>query len=641
VAQRSDDRPDRRSHAAARALVFADPASQALLTRLSHVARSEAVITLLGEPGTGKELYARHLHALTRSAGPFVAFDCGAAPERAVERALFGSEHDTLTRSAFDAAAGGTLYLDGPAALGASAQARLVRALERRRAERVGGTHERAFDVRVIAASHVDLGATRAAGRLMPALYYLLCAAPVHVPPLRERRADIVPLAQSLLLGLCTRRGLAEVTLSPAAASRLTCYRWPGNVRELARVLEQALLECGGSELDADALPLLDGALTPARALEPLFRGLFEAQVPDLRAEVERQLFRAAYAHAGTNQQETARLLGTTRHVVRARLLAEGVHVPRPRRPRRRRVRIGHQRFGLLGALAASGQLEARFADHGAVVEWCTFNSGLDVITALLHDELALGVVGEGPSVLAQATPSGLAYVAAEASAPEAEAIVAPPGSPLRSVGDLRGRCVAVQRGANAHYLLLCALREAGVGLHEVRVLELAPAAAREAFAQGEVDAWAIWDPWLAGLERAGAHVLRDGRGLALNPAYHLAAQRFADEAPELVNVFVEALSATAEWVRDHPAEAAALLAERSGWEVDVVSRSLSRKLAARVDSAALLPSQQAVADAFHDAAVLPCAIELSGARCFTHAFGGRSLLVAPVGTQGFVTQTS
>ncbi len=211
---------------------------------LELAAQSEVTVLLTGETGTGKELVARALHeASPRRAKPFVAVDCGALPESLIESELFGHVKGAFTgaaserKGAFVRANGGTLFLDELGTVSPAVQARLLRVLEERKVKPVGADDERAIDVRVIAASPVDLATRVADGRFRPDLYFRLSVISVDLPPLRNRREDVKPIIAELL----KHRGFETLEIRGPALERLLAHRWPGNVRELRNVIERAL----------------------------------------------------------------------------------------------------------------------------------------------------------------------------------------------------------------------------------------------------------------------------------------------------------------------------------------------------------------------------------------------------------------
>jgi len=212
-------------------------------------------------------------------------------------------------------------------------------------------------------------------------------------------------------------------------------------------------------------------------------------------------------------------------------------------------VRFGYQRLGLLKLLRSKGTLEAELLARGYQVEWSHYPSGIRLVDAFRNGELSIGVVGEGPPIFAQASAVPIVYVAAEAPAPEGEAIVVLHDSPIRSVAGLKGKKVALLRGSNAHYLLIRALEEAGLSYGDVNAKFVFQDAARAQFQHRDVDAWVTGDPTLAEVQQSLAvRVLRDGRGLATNPAYYVASPDFATAHPDVITLFRRELSQVQRW---------------------------------------------------------------------------------------------
>jgi len=241
--------------------VAEDPATIELLRLACRVAQSEATVMLSGESGSGKEVIARYIHNHSgRAGGPFVAINCAAIPENMLEATLFGYEKGAFTGAykatpgKFEQAQGGTLLLDEISEMDLALQAKLLRVLQERELERLGGGKVIDLDVRVLATSNRDMRAEVAAGRFREDLYYRLNVFPLHLMPLRERPADIAPLARRILQRHCRHSGRPVPQLDAGAVQRLQQYDWPGNVRELDNMMQRALILADGDTIASGAL---------------------------------------------------------------------------------------------------------------------------------------------------------------------------------------------------------------------------------------------------------------------------------------------------------------------------------------------------------------------------------------------------
>jgi two-component system response regulator AtoC len=287
-------------------LTYGDPAMTAVVDALRKVARTSSTVLLTGESGTGKEVAARALHAWSdRAGGPFVALNCAAVAETLLESELFGHEKGAFTgataarRGRIELADGGTFFLDEIAEMKPELQAKLLRVLEQRRFERVGGSRTIEVDVRWVAATNRDIDTLRASGAFREDLYHRLAVFPIRLPPLRERRRDILPLAETLLARIGADLGRGRLELTDEARERILAAPWPGNVRELANVLERAAILVEGNRIRPEHLAVSE-SVRPATA-----RG--ELRTLD---DVERAAIEDALAAVGGNRRAAAERLG-------------------------------------------------------------------------------------------------------------------------------------------------------------------------------------------------------------------------------------------------------------------------------------------------------------------------------------------
>jgi DNA-binding NtrC family response regulator len=289
---------------------------------LERVARSPANVLISGESGTGKELVARAIHELgPRADGPFVAINCAAIPESLMESELFGHERGSFTDASerrigkFEQATGGTLFLDEIAELRPGVQAKLLRALQERSIERVGGREAIAVDARFVAATNRDLAREVAEGRFRPDLFYRIHVVPIELPPLRERREDVPLLAEAFL----ERTEGPKRKLSREALAALERHAWPGNVRELQNAIEHALALCEGPTIRPEDLPEAVVQATRTEALRDAVRS-GQLGLEDATARFELELIREALEGCGWNQTRAAERLGITRRVLKLKM---------------------------------------------------------------------------------------------------------------------------------------------------------------------------------------------------------------------------------------------------------------------------------------------------------------------------------
>jgi two-component system response regulator HydG len=295
-------------------IVGETPAMRAVFQTIEKVAPTDASVYVHGESGTGKELVARAIHARSKRAdGPFVKVNCGALTETLLESELFGHEKGAFTGAIkrklgrFELADKGTLFLDEIGDVTPGLQLKLLRVLQEREFERVGGEETIKVDVRIVSATHRDIAAEVAAGRFREDLYYRLHVVPCHVPALRERKEDIPRLVSHFIAKLGPRTNPAIKGIAEAALARLVTYAWPGNVRELENVIEQALVFSEGDKIDLGSLPAGVRGVTAENALET---PPGEMSLPEILEDLERQLILRAYDKSGGVKTECARLLG-------------------------------------------------------------------------------------------------------------------------------------------------------------------------------------------------------------------------------------------------------------------------------------------------------------------------------------------
>jgi two-component system response regulator AtoC len=318
-----------------RRVVGESPEWRQALTQATQVASTEATVLLLGESGTGKEVVARFLHrASTRKGGPFVALNCAALPDNLLEAELFGYERGAFTGAMqskpgqLEQAAGGTLFLDEVGEMSPSAQAKLLRVLQEREFQRLGGTRVLRADARIVAATNRDLERAIANGQFREDLYYRLNVFAIRLPALRDRPEDILSLSDAFLAEVGRGLGRPPAGISRDARKLLTEYRWPGNVRELRNILERAAILCDGGLITADHLaftvaapraerePLPSADATPAPATRPSCAG-------DLQS-LERAMIEQALRSARFNKSKAAKAVGLTRHQFYIRLRKYG-----------------------------------------------------------------------------------------------------------------------------------------------------------------------------------------------------------------------------------------------------------------------------------------------------------------------------
>jgi sulfonate transport system substrate-binding protein len=272
-------------------------------------------------------------------------------------------------------------------------------------------------------------------------------------------------------------------------------------------------------------------------------------------------------------------------------------------------LRIGYQKgASLLVLQKAQGSIEKKVAPLGFGVKWVEFPAGPQLLEGLNVGSVDVGFVGEAPPIFAQAAGARFYYIGHDPAAPRAEALVVPKDSTIRTVADLKGRKVALNKGSNVHYLLVRLLEKNGLQLSDITPVYLPPADARAAFESRSVDAWVIWDPFTAAAERQiGARIVADASGVASNHQFYLGERGFVDKNPQVIRALFEDSVAQGRWLKDNLREAAAQIAPLQGLPADVVEASLRRyEFSVRPLSDEVIAEQQRIADTFHQLKLIP-----------------------------------
>ena len=330
-----------------RPLITSDPSMKAVLALADQVSGSDASILITGESGVGKEVMARYVHKHSRRAEkPFISLNCAAIPENLLESELFGHEKGAFTGAVgrrigkFEEADGGTLLLDEISEMDQRLQAKLLRAIQEREIDRVGGQRPVRVNIRILATSNRDLAQAVREGKFREDLLYRLNVVNLRLPPLRERPADVVALAEHFARKYAKANGVGDRPISAEARRRLSQHRWPGNVRELENAIHRAVLLSVGPEIDESAIRLPDGkplqldalAQTTTRAAE-VADAISRSFVGHTVAEVEQQLILDTLVHCLGNRTHAATILGISIRTLRNKLKEYselGVLVPAP-----------------------------------------------------------------------------------------------------------------------------------------------------------------------------------------------------------------------------------------------------------------------------------------------------------------------
>ena len=278
--------------------------------------------------------------------------------------------------------------------------------------------------------------------------------------------------------------------------------------------------------------------------------------------------------------------------------------------------RIGFQKYGTLILLKARGSLEQALAPLGWTVTWTEFPAGPQMLEGLNVGAIDFATVGETPPIFAQAAGAPIVYVGYEPSAPKGEAIVVPKDSPIKSVVDLKGKTIALNKGSNVHYLLVRALAKAGLQYSDVKTAYLPPADARAAFENGAADAWVIWDPFLASAETTlGARQLTDGTDLVDNHQFYLASRTFAEAHPDVVNVAFEEIDKVDQWVKANEDDVAGQFTSLIGIPTPALKLAVARATyGVKPVDGTVVAAQQKIADMFYGLGLIPKAIKITDA---------------------------
>lgn len=280
-------------------------------------------------------------------------------------------------------------------------------------------------------------------------------------------------------------------------------------------------------------------------------------------------------------------------------------------------LRIGYQKAAnTLVLLKAHGALEKRLQPLGVEVKWAEFAAGPQLLEALNVGSIDFGYVGEAPPVFAQAAGADFVYTAYEIPTPDAEGLLVPKNSPIKSVAELKGKKVAFNKGSDVHWLVVALLKKAGLSYSDIQPVYLAPADARAAFEKGAIDAWAIWDPFQAAAEKqVGARRLATGVGAVSHHQFFLSARPFASKNPEIEKILLEELTKEGQWIKSNISQAAAQLAPIQGLDADIIETGLKRyaHIYKPVD-AQVLAEQQKIADTFFELKLIPKKLNVSDA---------------------------
>ncbi|ANS43039.1 sulfonate ABC transporter substrate-binding protein [Serratia inhibens] len=280
-------------------------------------------------------------------------------------------------------------------------------------------------------------------------------------------------------------------------------------------------------------------------------------------------------------------------------------------------ITIGYQKANIFALLKYRGTLEKNLTPQGIKVRWIEFPAGPQMLEGLNVGSIDLAATGDAPPAFAQAAKADLIYLGHSPASPKTEAIVVPQDSPIKTVADLKGKRVALNKGSDVNYLLVSALEQAGLSYKDVTPVYLPPSDARAAFQRGSVDAWVIWDPYYAEVEtHANARLLKDAEGLVPHYTFYLASRHFAETYPDSAKLVIDQLSELSAWANTHQGDAAKILAQSTGLEQAIWARALARMpFGSQRMTPAVFAEQQQLADKFTAIGLLPVKVDVSAAR--------------------------
>ncbi|WP_437612400.1 sulfonate ABC transporter substrate-binding protein [Erwinia sp. V71] len=279
-------------------------------------------------------------------------------------------------------------------------------------------------------------------------------------------------------------------------------------------------------------------------------------------------------------------------------------------------VNIGFQKANIFSLLKYRGTLDEQFKRQGIEVRWIEFPAGPQMLEGLNIGSIDLAATGDAPPTFAQAAKADLVYLAHSPANPQTEAIVVPENSPVKTVADLKGKRVALNKGSDVNYLLVRALEDAGLSYKDITPVYLPPADARAAFQRGSVDAWVIWDPYYAEVEtHARARLVKNAEGLVPHYTFYLASRQFADSYPQTAQKVITELQQLSDWANQHPDDAAGIMAQSTGLEKSIWLRAIARMpFGAQRMTPEVFAQQQTLADTFTRIGLLPVKVDVASA---------------------------